>query len=469
VLALRGEHWGYLLVDRLGSADFRRAEIELVAAFASQATVAIENARLYSSQQEETWISTALLQVAEAMVGRPTLDEALATVARLTPLLVGVERVVIFQWQPAAQRFAAAEVMGLGPAPTQALRAEVLAAEALGISPDDPNVTARPVALPPVLAQAFGTELGMVWPLRARGDLLGALVLEGLPDLGRRQTILDGIAHQLAMAMESARLARDAAAQQRLQHELDVARGIQASFIPNECPWAPGWELCASWQVAQQVGGDFYDFIPLRADPGQQRWGIVIADVAGKGVPAALYMAMSRTIVRSAAISRVSPAATLTRVNQLILNDTRSDLFVTMFYGVWEPATGRFAYANAGHNPPLSVTAAGAVRPLPGGGMVLGVMEDIQYAEHETHLQPGELLLLYTDGLTEAINGAEEQFGLDRVYAHLGEAQRGGDGAEAALARLSKAVQSYAGPAGMFDDVTMVALRRTGRPSDNPV
>ncbi len=462
VLAVRGEHRGYLVVNRRSDRAFGRGETELISAFAAQAAVAIENARLYEAQQEEAWISTALLQVAEAMVGRPTLTEALETVARLTPLLVGVERVVIYQWVAAEACFRASEVMGLSSTAEQWVREILASAEELGIAVavPPPVATAATVSLPAYLAEALGGPTGLVWPLYARGDVLGALVIEGEVDLGRRQSILDGIAHQLAMAMESARLTDELAEQQRLELELDVARDIQASFLPKACPQAPGWDICSYWRAARQVGGDFYDFIPLRASPGETRWGIVVADVAGKGVPAALFMAMSRTILRSAAASRISPAATLTRVNQLIVTEARSDLFVTIFYGVWEPQTGRFVYANAGHNEPLCVDRAGHIRPLAGHGVVLGALDEVEYAEHEMHLQPGDRLLLFTDGLTDAVNTAEEEFGLGRVQARLREAQAQGYSAEATLNGLAAAVVDFAGAMGTFDDVTMVLIHR---------
>jgi serine phosphatase RsbU (regulator of sigma subunit) len=186
-----------------------------------------------------------------------------------------------------------------------------------------------------------------------------------------------------------------------------------------------------------------------------------MADVAGKGVPAALFMAMSRTLLRSAAINRVSPAATLTRVNQLIVTEARSDLFVSVFYGVWAPQSGRFVYANAGHNAPLWVNGAGEVRPLAGHGVVLGALDDAEYQETEVSLQPGELLLLFTDGLTEAINAAEEEFGGERVRALLREAWQANAPADHTLARLAEAVQTFSGSSEMFDDVTMALLKRT--------
>ena len=331
----------------------------------------------------------------------------------------------------------------------------------LGLAPDDELLaSAAPwhLTLPDILAELFGGPSCYVWPLRARGDVLGALVTEAQPLLGRRLTILNGIAHQLAMAMENARLMRDVALQERLEHELVVGRDIQASFLPQSCPQPPGWEISAYWRAARQVGGDFYDFIQLAPGENGPRWGIVIADVADKGVPAALFMALSRTLLRTVAINRVSPANTLARVNDLILADARSEQFVTVFYGVLEPATGLFRYSIGGHNPPVLVRCNAGAGTVPGRGIALGVLEQMLFTEQDIWMQPGDSLLLYTDGLTEAVNAQNEEFGLARVLAGANE-QRGAS-AQTILDGMSAAVDAHASGVEVFDDLTMVVIKR---------
>ncbi|MBI4772091.1 MAG: SpoIIE family protein phosphatase [Chloroflexi bacterium] len=382
-LLAKGRVEGALMVGQApGETPFTTHRVRLLTGIANQAALAIESAMLYQSQQEEAWVSTALLQVAQAVAEQPTLEAGLETVARLTPMLVGVEKVAIYQWDEAAQVFRPSQIVGLGPAASLHL---VATASDLGFKGDEHAAPAYAFTLPEHLAQAFDAEVGMIWPLRARGDLLGALVVAHAQAdaLGRRLSILNGIAHQLSLAMDVAARAREVALQQRMEREMEVGRDIQASFLPEACPQFPGWEVCSFWRAARQVGGDFYDFIPLRAHGEEgERWGIVIADVADKGVPAALFMALSRTLLRSVAIGRTSPAATLERVNQLILADAHTDLFVTVFYAVWEPATGRFSYAVGGHNPPVWISRAGEVRLLRGKGIPLGVLEDAHYEEH---------------------------------------------------------------------------------------
>jgi GAF domain-containing protein len=461
-LIAKGKAEGALMVGQVpGETPFTTHRIRLIGGIANQAALAIESALLYQSQQEEAWVSTALLQVAQAVAEQPTLEEGLETVARLTPMLVGIERVAIYQWEAGAGVFRPRQIMGLDkPAADHAGLAA--AADELGIHLHETGTPSFHFQLPERLAALFGVEAVLIWPLWARGDLLGALVVEPVSESGRRISILSGIAHQLALAMENARLVRDLAMQERLERELELARDIQASFLPEACPVVPGWEVCSFWRAARQVGGDFYDFIPLRpgSRDGDGRWGIVIADVADKGVPAALFMALSRTLLRTVGISRVSPGATLARVNELILADARADLFVTAFYAVWEPETGRFAYAVAGHNPPVWVSADGETRLLRGQNLPLGVMDGVEYDEHEVHLHPGDVLLLYTDGLTDAVNAGEDEFGLDRVCEVLRQSHP--RTASDIVGALEASVRAHAGPVEAFDDLTMVVVKRRG-------
>ncbi len=460
-LLARGEVVGALLVgEQAGETPFTPHRVQLLSGIANQAALAVEGAILAVSEQEEAWVSTALLQVAESVAGQ-LLDTGLETVARLTPILVGMEKIGIYQYDELASAFRLRHVTGLDRPAAEALSERLIALTDLGLAPDDELLTsAAPwhLTLPDWLAALFGRPDCYVWPLRARGDVLGALVTEALPLLGRRLTILNGIAYQLAMAMENSRLTREVAQQERLERELEVGRDIQSSFLPQSYPQAAGWEINAFWQAARQVGGDFYDFIELAPGDNGPRWGIVIADVADKGVPAALFMALSRTLLRTVAIARVNPGATLARVNDLILADARSQQFVTVCYGVLEPATGRFRYAIGGHNPPIFVRCDGSAEVVAGRGIALGVLDRMQYAEQEIQIEPGDTLLLYTDGLTEAVNAHNEEFGLPRVLEAARE--RHAAPAQVMVSTLAAAVEAHASGVEVFDDLTLVAIKR---------
>jgi sigma-B regulation protein RsbU (phosphoserine phosphatase) len=208
------------------------------------------------------------------------------------------------------------------------------------------------------------------------------------------------------------------------------------------------------------VGGDFYDFIPLSPGPDGPRWGIVIADVADKGIPAALFMALCRTLLRSVAISRVDPGLTLERLNDLILADSKTDLFVSVFYAVWEPDAGRLSYANGGHNPPLVFERDRTARLLEEHGMVLGIREAVTYQTRSLSMPPGALLLLYTDGVTEAMDSDGQFFGMQRLenlVLGLPEWQ-----AQHVADTIADRVSAFCAEPDLSDDLTAVVIWRAG-------
>lgn len=246
-----------------------------------------------------------------------------------------------------------------------------------------------------------------------------------------------------------------------LQQELEIARRMQQSILPRVFPPHVEVELATCMLPAKEVGGDFYDYFPL--DGG--RLGVAIADVSGKGVPAAFFMAISRTLLKANARFLSSPAECLARVNNLLAAENEEMMFVTVFYGVLDLASGRFVFACGGHNPPVvRCGAAASTFLLQPEGMALAVMEDVPYREGAVTLAPGDLLFLYTDGVTEACNGQEQLFGETALLAALNEMPR--DAAiDAYHQHVVEAVQGFAGDAPQFDDITCVSLRYKGRPA----
>jgi hypothetical protein len=241
------------------------------------------------------------------------------------------------------------------------------------------------------------------------------------------------------------------------RQEMALAGRMQSSLLPRDPPDLPGWQLAASLRPARETSGDFYDFIPL---PGGKT-GIVIADVADKGMGAALYMALSRTLIRTYATDYANrPDLALRAASERILADTGAELFVTVFYGILDPADGTLIYCNAGHYPPflLGSEEGGAVELLPGRGMALGVLQDTHWGHTRVQLDPGSLLLLYTDGVVDAQNPQEERFGSERMLDVLRKSSsRSARGVqEALLAQL----QQFMGDEPQFDDITFVIVER---------
>jgi sigma-B regulation protein RsbU (phosphoserine phosphatase) len=471
-LLAHGELVGVMMVDYAGKAHhFSERMIGMLTGIANQAAIVIQSARLVEAQREEAYVSMALLQVAEA-VGRSTdLKETLETVARITPMLVGVESCALLLWDRATGALVPFQQYGLrGDVQSAFWQLRLTEHDPLmkALAGGSPSVDVEALDEPSELVSVLGQSSLLALPLVTKGETLGMMVVgyagSARPLTQRWTNILGGIAGQAAIAVENDRLVEELAEQERIRQELELARRIQASFLPDSCPYIEGWDLAAVWRSARQVGGDFYDFIPLPPPVGMggsqaSRVGLVIADVADKGVPAALFMALSRTLVRTMSIDGRPPGMAIARANDLILADARSDLFVTVFYAILQANSGEIAYVNAGHVPPLVARVAdGAVEELRVPGMALGILPDMQYQVYTTHLEPGDTLVLYTDGITDALAPDQQMFGLERFKRMVSLNQQ--RSAEELAGIITGAVAGFAGETAQFDDLTLVVAKR---------
>lgn len=268
---------------------------------------------------------------------------------------------------------------------------------------------------------------------------------------------LDALADQVALALRRVENYRNLVAHQRVEQELRLAGDIQGSFLPDHFPEVAGWGLSAVLVSARDTSGDFFDFFRVQ----EGKVGIVLADVADKGIGAALYMALSRAYLRSQAIEKdPNPPNALAALNRRILEDTSSDLFVTLVYGIIAPGQDEFIYCNAGHPPPI-VVWADATKPLAfltRTGMAVGVLDETNWQPARVKLAPGDFILIYSDGVTDARNAKEEVFGLDRLIAEA-ESMRGRPPAEVRH-YLMEQVQEFYGNV-QEDDVTLLILGKT--------
>jgi sigma-B regulation protein RsbU (phosphoserine phosphatase) len=244
----------------------------------------------------------------------------------------------------------------------------------------------------------------------------------------------------------------------QLEHELQVAREVQASFLPRETPQVPGWEFAARWRPAREVAGDYYDFIP---GDGEQL-GLVIADVADKGMPAALFMVLTRSIVRASVDRAPSPVDGITHANRLLCADSSGGVFVTLFYALLDPATGEVTYVNAGHNPPLLYRADPEnedeqLTKLERTGMALGVIADASFEQRTVHLHSGDFIVFYTDGVPDATDAHEREFGMERLQRVLLDCRHASAGD--IVSALERAIDDFAGPADPFDDIAIVVAK----------
>lgn len=265
------------------------------------------------------------------------------------------------------------------------------------------------------------------------------------------QQLVESIAQQKLLVEQQARVEERA----RIEQEMQTARSIQRSMLPKEVPALPGWQLAPFYQPAREVGGDFYDVLLL----SDGRLGLVIGDVSGKGVPAALVMASTCTMLRVAAQEHSAPGEVLAGVNDLLHSTIPASMFVTCFYGVLDPHSGCMRYANAGHDWPYR-HSDGGIAELKASGMPLGMLPGTRYDEHEETVEPGDSVLLYSDGLVEAHNPAHAMFGLPRLKELLGTHP----GGTALIDDLRSELTSFTGPNWeQEDDVTLVVLSRSSR------
>ncbi len=441
--------------------------------FAGYAAIAIENARLFDAAQEQAYASAALLQVAQAVVSLNDLDEILGTIIRIMPILVGIERSVLYQWDAEKEIFIPTQEYGLSEEDEKLFWDRTFSIgdfafldacrDELGLRAcqlDDKNDLQSWISLDPSLEVNLGYHGAFLFavPIAVKGALYGVMLVEeaagGLRFRARRLEIITGIAQQAALAIQNDLLQKEMVVRERLETEVQLARQIQQTFLPEKLPELPGWELSALWKPARQVGGDFYDVF----DMPNNRLGLFIADVSDKGVPAALFMALTRTLVHAAVIEFDSPADALRRVNDLLIPDTKQGMFVTAVYAVLDLTSNELTYVNAGHNPPLLVRSDGSQEYLTRTGVALGAAENMKYEYRTIPLGKDDSLLFYTDGLTESYDIDGDFYGEERLEIALNENHC--SSANEMIDIVERSLVNFVGDMPAADDLTMLVLRR---------
>lgn len=305
----------------------------------------------------------------------------------------------------------------------------------------------------------FTTQCLLAVPIfNGQHDIIGVVQLMNKSDgafSSRDERLLTAMTAQAAINLELSRLYEQEIEQRLIQQELDTASRIQKGFLPQNMPDAPEWDIHAVWEPVRNVAGDFYDFYRLP----NSGLGVTIADVSGKGIPASLFMALTVTVLRFAVGLDLSPSKVLSRANLSILSDQSSRLFVTAMLLYIQRDTGEIHFANAGHNPALLYRAeTGEIEYVTSQGVAMGVFKLASYESARFTMQPDDVLVLYTDGITEMINDEEDEFGEDRLEevvqktAHLSS--------EAISRHIIEAVAAFCGNQAIFDDQTMVVIKR---------
>ena len=300
----------------------------------------------------------------------------------------------------------------------------------------------------------------------AYGDMgnIRSAMNNGAFDFATKPIDLDDLSRTIEKAIEEIEFVRKSQSEhtqlESIKSDLAVAGEIQQAILPRLFPpiseFADHVDLYATMTPAKEVGGDFFDFFKV----DDQRVGFVIADVSGKGVPASIFMAVSRTLLRATGMRGTEPGECLTYVNNMLCSESVDSMFVTIFYGIYNIETGLITYTNAGHNPPYIVHASGAVEALPfSDNIVAGMFDGIDYTQHTLQLEKGDTLFLFTDGVTEAFNPAGEEFdekGLEQALAQTGSQPS----SHKICQEILQAVNRFADSEPQSDDITVMAIKR---------
>ncbi len=297
------------------------------------------------------------------------------------------------------------------------------------------------------------------------GNIIGGIYIElrtlgrdwDLKSLHRHFPAINSLAAQIDSALHRSEVYEQSLMYSQISQELRLAGRIQASFLPNKFPNIPGWQLSVTLLPARDTSGDFFDVIEL----SEGRLGIIVADVADKGVGAALYMALSRTLIRTYAVEYdAEPEVVFFAANRRLLNDARANLFVTAFYGILDPSTGILTFCNAGHNPPLIIRSEekGSVEMLKRNGIAIGIDENATWTQSSVKINPGDLLILYTDGIPEAQDTKGAFFGEEKLIEII--QQNNSRPAYEIQNSILEEIEKFVGDSAQFDDITLMILVR---------
>jgi serine phosphatase RsbU (regulator of sigma subunit) len=459
-LIRRGQALGVIECrDKAGGGPFTAHDAKALESVAGEFSAAIENAQLYFDTRRRAAERATLLRVARALSQPLTLSDTLEAILDGLRRLVNYDAAGIFLLSADGTRIEAQAGRGYPTGWKRGL--ELLGGGGIigwvartgeSLIVPDTRLDHRYVAARP------STRSEMACPLFAGGKVIGVFNLES----DREDTYTEGhlevllaFASQAAAAIERTRLLDEAIERRHLERELAIARQIQTSFLPKAPPQIAGYDVWGVNLPFSEVGGDYYDFIPIV----ENQMGVAISDVSGKGIPAALLMAAYRASLLAEIRNEFAMRTIFAKVNTLLYESTDRGKFVTAFYGVLDSKSHVLTFSNAGHDPPILRRADGTVEYLTEGGLALGVLPGSLYAERRVGIGAGDVLLLYTDGVSEATGGGGEQFGAGRLEALLSEV-RGGSAREIVDAVVERASEFAGGTRNLTDDLTVVCVKR---------
>jgi sigma-B regulation protein RsbU (phosphoserine phosphatase) len=451
------------VIECRGHADdrpYRPDEVRVLGGLSADFAVAIENAQLYHDTRRRAAERAVLLRVSQALSRSLSLSDTLEAILDALSRIVHYDAAAIYLLSADTLNVEAHASRGLPGGMDRWLRLSVgegivgwVAKTGESVIVPDTSEDRRYVSARPE------TRSEMACPLVTGGRVIGVFNLEADREdtyTDAQLEILHSFAAQAAAAVERARLLDEVLARRNLERELAIAREIQSSFLPTQDPEIAGYEVAGLNLPYAEVGGDYYDFIRVQ----ENQYGVAISDVSGKGVPAALLMAAYRASLLAEIRNHFTLRAIFSKVNTLLHESTDRGKFVTAFYGVLDARNHVLTFVNAGHNPPLLWRAAsGRLETLAEAGLPLGVLPDARYDEQPVELRPGDVFFLYTDGVSEAVNPDQEQFGAERIEQVLTE-RHAATARQIVDAIRQRVIHFAGGPDRLADDLTVVCLKR---------
>jgi serine phosphatase RsbU (regulator of sigma subunit)/putative methionine-R-sulfoxide reductase with GAF domain len=470
-LKCKGRLKGVIYVENRGQEGiFTERELELLTAIAANAAVAIDNAQYFQEVDDHLQKVNLLYEISADLSSQLDLDQLLTSTLQRVQQALEAPAASLLTVEGENLVFQVA--LGEKSDEIKPFQVPIEGSIAGWVVQKRTGTIVNDVKNDPRFYQATDDESGFVThsliaaPLMTKEDAIGVIELFNKPGGFSENDLelLSAIAANAAIAIENARLYQAAVEKGRMERELQMALSVQTGLLPEQLPEIPSWSFASCWKPAREVSGDFYDFVRLDS-AGHTLFnetapiGLLIADVTDKGMPAALFMAFTRSILRASLHQVGSPAEGITQANHLTCDESSRGLFVTLFYAQLSPSNGDITYVNAGHNPPLVYrTASDTLERLMPTGIPVGIDEDFIYQQERITLAPGDLLISYTDGVTEAVDHADAEFGMARleqiVLAHKHAS------ADDVAAAIENAVIEFSPPGKQFDDLTIVVARR---------
>jgi serine phosphatase RsbU (regulator of sigma subunit) len=470
-LKCKGHLKGVIYVENRGQEGiFTERELELLTAIAANAAVAIDNAEYFLELQENLQRTNLLYEISADLSAQLDLDQLLTSTLQRVQQALEAPAASLLTVEGDSLIFQVA--LGEKSDQIKPFQIPIEGSIAGWVVQNQKGTIVNDAKNDPRFYHAADAESGFITscliavPLLVKDGAIGVIELFNKVDgfSERDLDLLTAIASNAAIAIENARLYQAAVEKGRMERELQMALSVQTGLLPERVPQLSGWEFATRWKPAKEVSGDFYDFMCLDSAghtlfKNEASLGLLIADVTDKGMPAALFMAFTRSILRASLLQVSSPAEGITHANFHTCRESRQGLFVTLFYAQLRPMNGDVTYVNAGHNPPLLYRAASdTLELLLPTGIPVGIDEGFAYHQEHVTLVPGDFLVSYTDGVTEAVNQADEEFGMDRLEQVVRANKHAS--AEGVAAAVENAVIEYSPRGKQFDDITIVVAKR---------